>query len=160
MTKNPHIPMSPNELPQQRIHEVVALPERPEPFNVIVGYSDEVPQDAIPKNGPRSPIYLGQVEWAWSPAHNRLDAYYLHRGRKYWVLWVCYWDDNWGKWEWVAVACVEKKGVSQMVSANHLLAEYWKYEVKESDVDRFHWINENGYLSVAELAAIAQHVWS
>ena len=25
----------------------------------------------VPKNVPRSLIYLGQVEWAWSPMHNR-----------------------------------------------------------------------------------------
>jgi len=31
MTREPKIPMSPSELPQQRIHEVVGLPERPEP---------------------------------------------------------------------------------------------------------------------------------
>ena len=31
----------------------------------------------------------------------------------------------------------------------------WKVE----DCDKFHWINEEGYLSVAELEAIAREVW-
>ena len=91
--------------------------------------------------------------------HNRLDAYYLHRGRKNWILWTRYWDDNWGKWEWAATACVAKKGVSEQQAAVYLLAEFWKEEAEESDVDQFHWINEAGYLSVAELGAIAREVW-
>ena len=37
MTNAPHIPMSPTELPQQRIHEVLEFAERPEPFDCIVG---------------------------------------------------------------------------------------------------------------------------
>jgi hypothetical protein len=158
MTTNPDIPMSPDELPQQRIHEVVQLPERPEPFDCLVGYS-AVPAEAIPEDGPRSPSYLAQVEWAWSPMHNRLDAYYLHRGRRHWVLWVRYWDDNWGHWDWVAAACVPRKGVSEREAAVHLLLELWKHEVIEADLDHFHWINEDVYLSVAELAAIGRHVW-
>jgi hypothetical protein len=158
MTKQPTIPMSPEALPQQRIHEVVGLPERPEPFDCLVGYG-EVPKKIIPKSGPSSPLYLGQVEWAWSPMHIRLDAYYLHRGRTHWLLWSRYWDDNWGKWGWAAVACVAKKDVSERQAAVHLLVEFWKEEAEESSVDHYHWINEDGYLSVAELAAIAREVW-
>jgi hypothetical protein len=158
MISNPKIPMSPDDLPQQRIHEVVDLPDRPEQFDCLVGYG-AVPDDVVPKNGPSSPTYLGQVEWAWSPAHNRLDAYYLHRGRKHWMLWSRYWDDNWGKWEWAAVACVAKNEASQRQAAVHLLIEFWKEEARESDVDHFHWINEGGFLAIAELSAIAREVW-
>ncbi len=111
MASDPIIPMSPDELPQQRIHEVVSLPERPKPFDCHVGYGG-VPEDIIPKQAARTSIYLCQVEWAWSPMHNRLDAYYLHRGRSHWLLWTRYWDDNWGKWEWIVAACVPKKDVT------------------------------------------------
>ena len=158
MTREPKIPMSPTELPQQRIHEIVGLPERPEPFDCLVGYG-AVSGDIIPKSGPRSPEYLAQVEWAWSPMHNRLDAYYLHSGRKHWLLWSRYWDDNWGKWEWTVVGCVGKKGVSERQAAVYLLVEFWKEEAEENGVDQFHWINEHGFLTVAELAAIAREVW-
>ena len=159
VTNNPHIPMSPDELPQQRIHEVVELPDRPEPFDCHVGYG-AVPADAIPMGEPRNPSYLAQVEWAWSPMHNKLDAYYLHRGRTHWSLWTRYWDDNWGQWEWVAAACVGKKGVSMHQAAVYLLMKIWKYEVVVCDLDEFHWINETEYLSVAELRAIGRAVWN
>ena len=34
MSREPNIPMSPEQLPQQRIHEVVTLPERPAEFDL------------------------------------------------------------------------------------------------------------------------------
>ena len=86
MTNKPRIPMSPDELPQQRIHEVITLPPRPEPFDCHIGYS-QFPKGSLPSSTPSNMTYLAQVEWAWSPMHNRLDAYYLHRGRTHWSLW-------------------------------------------------------------------------
>ena len=86
MTSGPKIPMLPSELPQQRIHEVVELPVRPEPFDSKVGLWD-YSSDMVPKHRPRNPIYLCQVEWAWTPMHNRVAAYHLHRGRTHWSLW-------------------------------------------------------------------------
>ena len=158
MIREPKIPMSPTELPQQRIHEIVGLPERPAEFNCEVGYG--VFQDgAFPKNAPTNSTYLCQVEWAWSPMHNRLDAYYLHRGRTHWSLWSKYWDDNWGRWEMVAIGFVPKRDVSNKQAAVHLLTDFWKFDAKENGVDQFHWINEDGFISIAELAAIARKVW-
>ena len=91
--------------------------------------------------------------------HNRLDAYYLHRGRKHWILWSRNWDDNWGQWGWAAAACVVRRNVSEQQAAVHLLIEFWKEEAEENSVDHFHWINEDGYLSVPEMATIARVVW-
>ena len=158
MTQTPVIPMSPDQLPQQRIHEVVDLIERPDPFDFSVGYGS-VPENARGKGKPKSAAYLAQVEWAWSPRHNRLDAYYLHRGRKHWVLLSQYWDDNWGEWEWADIGCVPRKGISHHQAAVHLLLEYWKSEEEDSYLDEFHWINTAAGLSVSELMAIAREVW-
>jgi hypothetical protein len=159
MTNDPHIPMSPKELPQQRIHEVVKLPERPAPFDFAAGYSCNVPQKTIAYGEPEMATYLGQVEWAWDPMHCRLEAYYLQQDRDYWVLWARYWSDNDGDWGWIIVACVATKGVSEEQAAVHLLIEFWKQETKESSLDHFHWINKAEYLSVAQLAAIGRAVW-
>ena len=158
MTREPKIPMSPTELPQQRIHEAVGLPERPAEFDCEVGYG-VFSDNAVPKNAPTNSAYLCQVEWAWSSAHNRLDAYYLHRGRSHWSLWSKYWDDNWMKWEQITVGYVPRRGVDQKQAAVYLLLEFWAFDAKEGDVDQFHWINEDGFLSIAELAAIAREVW-
>jgi hypothetical protein len=102
MTREPKIPMSPTELPQQRIHEVVSLPDRPSEFSSYINYGD-MPENTVSKNPPRNAIFLCQVEWAWSPAHNRLDSYYLNKGRTHWSLWSRYLNDNDYPWKWVWV---------------------------------------------------------
>ena len=158
MTREPKIPMSPTELPQQRIHEVVGLPEKPEELNFEVGYG-VFSDNAVPKNAPTNSAYLCQVEWAWSPAHNRLDAYYLHRGQSHWSLWTKYGDNNWMGWEQFTVSYVLRRGVDQKQAAVYLLLEFWAFDAQENSVDEFHWINEDGFLSIAELAAIAREVW-
>ena len=158
MIREPKIPMSPEDLSQQRIHEVVTLPKRPAEFDCKVGY-ELSPHGELPKNAPTKSTYLCQVEWAWSPAHNRLNAYYLHRGRSHWSLWLKYWDDNWGRWNQIAVGCVPRRGVDQKQAAVYLLLEFWTFDAQENSVDEFHWINEDGFLSIAELAAIAREVW-
>jgi hypothetical protein len=158
MTRQPKIPMSPAALPQQRIHEVVTLPERPAKFDCEVGYG-VFTKGALPKNEPATSTYLCQVEWAWSPMHNRIDAYYLHRGQTHWSLWSKYWDDNEDEWGQIAVGCVPRQGVNQRQAAVFLLLEFWVNEAEESSVDEFHWINEDGYLSISDLAAIAREVW-
>jgi len=150
--QNPAIPMKPEQRPQQRVYEVLTLPQRPGSFHCRVGHG-EVPEEAVPKKGPRVAIYLGQVEWAWSPMNNRLDAYYLHRGRRYWILWIRYFGFS---EQWHPVACVRHSEASRKQAAVYLLMALWQVE----DCDKFHWINEASYLSVAELQAIAREVWS
>jgi hypothetical protein len=158
MTHEPKIPMRPEDLPQQRIHEVVGLPGRPAEFNFAVGYGC-VSKDSLPEAGISSATFLCQVEWAWSPMNNRIDAYYLHRGRSDWSLWTKYWDDDCGKWEPGGLGTVNRRGVNQKQAATYLLLEFWKFDAQDTYVDCYHWINQNGYLSVAEVSAIAREVW-
>lgn len=62
MVREPRIPMSPQQLPQRRIYEVVGLPERPTGFESFMNYGG-VPEGTVSKNPLRNPIYLCQVEW-------------------------------------------------------------------------------------------------
>jgi hypothetical protein len=158
MTRQPKIPMSPGELPQQRIHEVITLPPKPEPFDCSVGYV-QFPKGSLPSRTPRNMTYLAHVEWAWSPMHSRLDAYYLHKGRTHWSLWSRYWDDDLGQWSDMDVGCVQRRGVSEYQAAIYLLIEFWREDAMDNGVDEFHWINETDYLTVSDLAAIAREVW-
>ena len=87
MVKKPELPMSPSRLPKQRIVPLADLPGRPEPFKSVVGY-EKKPRGVRLRDGPSKPTYLGQVEWAWSSMNQRIDAYCLHKGRHYWMLWI------------------------------------------------------------------------
>ena len=63
------------------------------------------------------------------------------------------------RWDWIANGWVPRPGIDQKQAAVYLLLEFWVFDAKESDVDHYHWINEDGFLSVAEVAAIARVVW-
>jgi hypothetical protein len=135
-----------------------AIQTKPEPFDCTVGYR-QFPKGALPSRTPRNMTYLAQVEWAWSPAHSRLDAYYLHKGRTHWSLWSRYWDDNWGQWSDTAVGCVHRRGVSEYQAAIYLLLEFWRDDAMDNGLDQFHWVNEVDYLTVADLAAMTREIW-
>ncbi len=156
--KAPRIPMSPGSLPKQRLTLVTELPSRPDPFDSMVGWN-AVPESSTPKRGPRKANHLGQVEWAWSPMHNRLDAYYVHRGRTFWVLWIYAYDDNWSVWNWVAVGCVPLFQASEKEAAAHLMLDMFTWQKDHEGLDHFHWLNEEGLLNVEEWQAIGRAVW-
>lgn len=161
MTSNneiPTIPMSPDSLPQQRIVALKNLVKRPEPFDSVVGWGEK-PKGVDLPNGPRKAEYLGQVEWAWSPMNNRLDAYYISRSRTHWILWIYSYDDNWGKWEWLAIGNVPLKQASCREASIHLLIDFWNMEKQITTLDHFHWINEDGELDVSDWRTIALNVW-
>jgi hypothetical protein len=150
--------MLPSQLPQQRIHEVVDLEPWSFAFEPIAGYG-QVPPEILPKRKPLNATYLCQVEWAWSPINERLDAYHLHSARAYWILWTNYWDDNWGKWEWLPSAYVPRKGVSEHLAAIQLMIALWRHCRDHEGLEPFHWINADEFLSVSDLQAIKREVW-
>jgi hypothetical protein len=165
MSRLPKIPMLPSEVPQQRISEVISLPPRPTHFDFKVGYGDFAP-DAVPKQGvPRSPELLVQTEWAETPMNNGIEAFYLQARKKYWVLWLRFFDDNsdpW-QWHWRAIGHCIRENVDRKAAATHLLLEYWKFKGSldgDHIVDEgFDWINEEGLLSIADVRAIVRELF-
>ena len=83
------VPMLPEQIPQQRLNEVVSLPTKPNDLKVYV--DNDVPlKKNRPVAWPRKLIYLCGVEWAWSPAHNRMDHYYLNlKTNHFFFITVC-----------------------------------------------------------------------
>ena len=54
---------------------------------------------------------------------------------------------------------VARKGVTERQAATHLLIDVWRAECADGSLDHFHWINEDGLLSVEDLMAIGRAVW-
>ena len=159
--REPKIPMHPDEVPQQRIHLLVDLPPRPEGFHAKCDFMDSIPEYEAPQRGPRRADYLGSTEWAWSPMHSRLDAYYLNRRRSHWLLCICSEDENsWDRrWRWYLYGYAPPLRISAEEAAIYMLLDCWKAEADGSSFDHFHWINDTGLLSVAEITAIGREVW-
>jgi hypothetical protein len=149
--------MLPQQLPQQRIRLVHAMPTIEPLPHVEFDMSNWA---GLPKGMGRTASYLCQLEWASSPMHCLLDSFYLHRGRTHWILWSKSYDDNWGKWEeGQAIARCAVTGLVQRDAAMILLAEYLDMRRRDAYLDRFDWINETGLLSVGEIDAVADAVW-
>ena len=161
--KTPTVPLSLEEFPQQRLYSVQELPARPNPFEFsLLHYLERHSYTRIPQKPTKKSVYLCQVEWAWGPYHDRIDAYYLHKGRTHWLMWVGDLnDEEWGNWHWryLNAIAVPIKDVSEEQAAVYLLMEYWKSQVAEMDVDHYHLIDEQGFLSVPQIQAIGREVW-
>lgn len=91
------IPMAPEMRSQQRLKEVVDLPQLPKRLDPKI-QMDEPLSRQPPKTSLRKLTYLCSVEWAWSPMHNRIDNYYLNPRRNGWLLWNNRLDDYTVPW--------------------------------------------------------------
>ncbi len=154
------IPMSPDELPQQQINEVVDLPPRPDGLDVSIEALNSMGKD-YPKGSPRKLSSICSVEWAWSPVHSRIDNYYLNTRKKHFILYDNWLNDGvspWG-WNWTVLAWAPKIEADEHAVAAHMLSDLWKYIAENDYVDHYHWINDSGCLSVEETQALARKVW-
>jgi len=158
-----NVPMFPGERPEQRIYMIKNLPNLNVPFPCTTDWDNPLPSERRPANKPRSARLIASVEWAWSPAHSRIDAYHLstNHHRSHWLLWKSYWDDNCIEWHWISELWCHgpKRGVPAKVAAAYLLAHGWRTEKEDQLLDPYHWINQKGLLSVADLNAIVKEVW-
>lgn len=153
------LPGFPDDLPQQRISEVVTLPDQPEGLEVRVEFLESYPH--YPVRTPRKVLFLGGVEWAWSPANSRRDNYYLNPKPKHWLLWDHWLDDQvrpW-RWNWNILAWAPRVRADEKSIAIHMLKHIWEVDRRQHLIDQFHWINSTGALSVADLQSIAREVW-
>jgi hypothetical protein len=154
MPRTPKIPLHPSQLPQQRlrlVHEMpIALPE----YGVRLGSAK-----GIASKLPRTAEYVCQLEWAWSPMNNRIEAFYVSRSRKHWVLWSSYFDDNYSRWEKDVVAVCSLKA-DQKYAVMLMLFEHLDDLRVSYEIEHYHWISESGFLSVGEIDTVARNVWS
>jgi hypothetical protein len=107
--------------------------------------------------------FICTIEWSWTPVNERMESYYLQRGRANWVLWLKRFDDNYGQWEKpTAMAKCPRKGIAydNKAAAMILLAAVLAEEIRRynSDPGRFD-INNAYLLSMEELDAVADTVW-
>jgi hypothetical protein len=154
LPESPKIPMHPSHLPQQRLRLVHDMPIASAEYELRLGAAK-----GIAKRLPRSAEYVCQLEWAWSPMHNRIEAFYVSKSRKHWVLWSSYFDDNYSRWEKdVAAVCglkADQKDATMLMLFKHLDDLRRSYEI-----EHYHWISESGFLSVGEIDAVAREVWN
>src|SRR5262249_42850648 len=115
----------------------------------------------FPKAIKRRSVRICALEWAWSPANDRLQAYYLHRGGTHWMLWIRVYSEDFPSWDIGIVKCL-RKGLNSRAAAMMLLAACLDRERRDEGMDRFHFISpsfKKGILSAEEINAVANIVW-
>ena len=154
------IPMAPGLRPQQRLYEVVTLPDLPKGLDPKIEMDQPLLKNPL-KTSPRKLTYLFSVEWAWSPMHNRIANYYINPKPWGWAFWDNILDDYTVPWSWYwnFIAYSGKTEADERTIAAYMLLEAWKDEAKEQMLDHYHWINNTGCLEIEDIQAIARKVW-
>ena len=160
MNKPFNVPMSPEQLPQQRIVEVVTLPPAPANFEPVTDWRalEELPID---HDTPVRETFLVALEWAWSPMHNRLQGFSLERHNSgYWLLWSYFVDfvEN-DEHPWVLSAACRQEGLVERTAAIHLVIAALTEGRNFEELDHYHWIADDGFVTPAEMREIGRRVW-
>ena len=118
----------------------------------------------LPKQIKRRSVRLCTLEWHWSPANDRMEAYYLHRSRTHWMLWLrVYLDDDGFPNQDIGIVKCRLSGLCKHDAAMLLLAACLDRARREDEIDRFHSINpfsiKRGLLSPQEIDAVGDVVW-
>ena len=171
------VTMSLEQLPRQRLYQLIELPEPPWNFGLLFG---EALQELQPSEPGEGASLIVQAEWSWSPMHNRVSNWEigLDETKQYWVLWSSYltdeseladWcdpDDDEEDLQWVSiwssevVAACAKRDLDRHDASILLLMQAW---VDERDgyveLDRPHFYGATGELNIDELRSIERAVW-
>ena len=150
--------LHPSEKPNEHIYPVTGIPARPDGLCTQVTW-DESTRKYYPE-APDQTLYLGALEWAWSPWHNRLDSYYLSFTDDHWLLFdhALFDGDEW-YWEWYLF------GVAPKIAADERAVGFWMlHDILKSDLDcwetdHFHIISGEGLLRVNDFDEIGDLVW-
>jgi hypothetical protein len=157
-----HKPDYVDNWPFQRIYESIELPPRPKNFYGHTHWFDPLLGKNAPKTKPHKAYYLGTCGWSWSSMHSRIDAYYLNFRNPHWLLWVRDCEAIWWNTpdeEWFLGAYCLKRRAKVREASLYLIMDMWKLDAREIDLDHFHFIHDEGMLSVAEFRTIGRLVW-
>lgn len=136
------------------------MPPAPNPARFDCVYTDgEWPTEIdCPKQQPRTAIFIGYLEWSWSPANSRIESYYLSTNRRHthWILWGSIYDAEHDDYKQGPQAYCPKKGVTAKTAAVNLILTAWQGEIttyRSEPLEPFHGFSE-GLLSGEELHAL------
>ena len=154
--------LDPADKPLERLYLVTDVPTRPENLSVNMAWSDAVWPKSLPDK-PSPALYLGALEWSWSPMHSRLDSYYLSYTADHWLVFLHNLEDGgfeseW-TWEWYLYAIAEHVLDDEHTIAFWLIYELLRQDHRSHELDHFHLVSDTGVLSVGDFLNIGKLVW-
>ena len=148
--------------PIERLYVVNEIPSRPDDLQISMSWSADVWPTGLPEK-PNPALYLGALEWTWSPMHSRFDSYYLSYTEDHWLVFLHNLQDggfeqDW-TWEWYLYAIANRVPGDDIAISFWLLHDLLYSDSQAHDVDHFHLISDTGILSVGDFKNIGHLVW-
>ena len=147
--------------PIESIFLVRNIPERPIGLETKTTWDRNTFPDGQPDE-PDPALYLGALEWSWSPMHSRMDSYYLSCNRDYWMIFMHLLEDGSSSWEWswYLYAIAPKVSGDDRSIGFWMIHDLLKHDAGIHEVDAFHLVSAEGLLTVGDYENIGQLVWT
>jgi len=173
-TKYREVAMSPEQLPRQRLFQLIDLPEPPQDFALLYG---EALRNLRPIEPTEDASLIVQGEWSLSPMHSRISNWEIgmDETQQHWILWCCTRTDEseavWGDpvdentplvsiWYFEVVAGCARGNLSERDASILLLLEAWTDERDgDCELDRPHFYGASGVLNIDVIRSIEKVVW-
>lgn len=159
--RKPRIPMSPTQLPQQRVTTVIRMPDRPTEFHSCPAFDSEQHCELQQQCIPDSADYLCSLEWAWGPTNDLLVGYYLSddNERNLWLLWTHAYNEDSLDWVSLLQRFAPRLDLSERDAAILLLHDCLLSERRRSGLEKYHWVAKEGLLNSSEVECVAREIW-
>ena len=150
----------PDEQPIEYLYEVQPIPQRPEGLETVMSWSIADWRLKTPKV-PERVLYLGALEWIWSPGHSRCDNYYLSYMKDYWLIFLHEYSDGMSPtWEWYPYAAASRVDSDIRAIGFWMVHDLLSADAGMHEVDRYHLVSAQGLLTVGDFAVIGDSIWS
>jgi len=151
--------ITPGEKPVEYLYEVKSIPRRPTSLKSVLAWDTKAWPDAVPET-PDKVLYLGALEWTWSPAHSRFDSYYLAYTKTAWIIYLHEFSDGAGEtWDWYPYAASNKVGGTLRAVGFWMVFDLLKADSSFHEVGPFHVVSGEGLLSVGDFKEIKARIW-
>ena len=148
------------EKPSEHIYQVRDEPERPAGLETKVCWISSCWPEAPEE--PEMTLYLGALEWSWSPMHSRLDSYYLSKTDHFWLIYLHVLEDGGEEWtwNWSLYAFAERFECADLLAVGYwMIHDVLETEADSENLDCFHYVSGEGALSVGHFRMIGDHIW-
>lgn len=149
----------PGEKPIEYLYEVRPIPPRPRGLESVSAWDSTWPS-GVPEE-PERVLYLGALEWSWSPAHSRFDSYYLSYTNDYWLIYLHEYSDGMDSyWEWYPYTASPRVDGDVRDIGFWMVHDLLLADARVHEVDRYHIVSAQGLLTVGDFTEIGNLVWN
>ena len=113
---------------------------------------------------PKTADFALTAEWWFSPVSTRIDSLFIAKDKtkRYWVLWLKWFDDNWLKYEERIINAIPSNDENNVnKAAIELIIKFWSEEMDNGSLSYGpEFISQLGIIDENDMKDIIKKVWS